>query len=275
MGDYQTILLEVSGGIATLTVNRPEVRNALGKQTVEEIHAALVELAGRDDAGVLILTGAGDKAFVSGADIREIRQRGKRDALEAINQRLFTAIENFAKPVIAAINGYALGGGFELALACDIRIAAEEAVFGFPETGLGIIPAAGGTQRLPRMVGWGKAKELILTGEQIDAHEAERLRLVSKVVPRAELLPTARAYAEKILSRGPLAVQLAKAALNVAARTGLEAGLEFERLAQTILFESKDKLEGTTAFLEKRKPKFRGEELCPAGKTRLCWSRGT
>lgn len=259
MGDYQTILLEVSGGIATLTVNRPEVRNALGKQTVEEIHAALVELAGRDDAGVLILTGAGDKAFVSGADIREIRQRGKRDALEAINQRLFTAIENFAKPVIAAINGYALGGGFELALACDIRIAAEEAVFGFPETGLGIIPAAGGTQRLPRMVGWGKAKELILIGEQIDAHEAERLRLVSKVVPRAELLPTARAYAEKILSRGPLAVRLAKAALNVAARTGLEAGLEFERLAQTILFESKDKLEGTTAFLEKRKPKFRGE----------------
>ncbi len=152
MGDYQTILLEISGGIATLTVNRPEVRNALGKQTVEEIHAALVELAGRDDAGVLILTGAGEKAFVSGADIREIRQRGKRDALEAINQRLFTAIENFAKPVIAAVNGYALGGGFELALACDIRIAAEEAVFGFPESGLGIIPAAGGTQRLPRMV---------------------------------------------------------------------------------------------------------------------------
>ena len=259
MGDYQTILLEVSGGIATLTVNRPEVRNALGKQTVEEIHAALVELAGRDDAGVLILTGAGDKAFVSGADIREIRQRGKRDALEAINQQLFTAIENFAKPVIAAVNGYALGGGFELALACDLRIAAEEAVFGFPETGLGIIPAAGGTQRLPRMVGWGKAKELILTGERIDAHEAERLRLVSKVVPRAELLPTARAYAEKILSRGPLAVQLAKAALNVAARAGLEAGLEFERLAQAVLFESKDKLEGTTAFLEKRKPKFRGE----------------
>jgi enoyl-CoA hydratase len=231
----------------------------LGKQTVEEIHAALVELAGRDDAGVLILTGAGDKAFVSGADIREIRQRGKRDALEAINQQLFTAIENFAKPVIAAINGYALGGGFELALACDIRIATEEAVFGFPETGLGIIPAAGGTQRLPRMVGWGKAKELILTGEQIDAHEAERLRLVSKVVPRAELLPTARAYAEKILSRGPLAVRLAKAALNVAARAGLEAGLEFERLAQAVLFESKDKLEGTTAFLEKRTPKFRGE----------------
>ena len=152
-----------------------------------------------------------------------------------------------------------MGGGFELALACDIRIAAEEAVFGFPETGLGIIPAAGGTQRLPRVVGWGKAKELILTGERIDAREAEQLRLVSKVVPRAELLPTARAYAEKILSRGPLAVRLAKAALNVAARAGLEAGLEFERLAQTVLFESKDKLEGTTAFLEKRKPKFRGE----------------
>ncbi|HKZ52508.1 MAG TPA: enoyl-CoA hydratase-related protein [Candidatus Acidoferrales bacterium] len=259
MSSYKTILLEVSDRIATLTVNRPEVRNALSKETVEEMHAALRTLAARDDVGVLILTGAGEKAFVAGADIREIRERGKREALEAINQELFMAVENFPFPVIAAVGGYALGGGFELALACDLRVAAEEACFGFPETGLGIIPAAGGTQRLPRHIGWGKAKELVLTGEIIDAREAERLGLVSKVVPRAELMAAARALAERILSRGPLAVRLAKLTLNVAARAGLDAGLQVERLAQTVLFESKDKLEGTTAFLEKRKPNFRGE----------------
>lgn len=259
MSDYKTILLEVSERIATLTVNRPEVRNALGKETVEEIHAALRELAARDDVHVLILTGAGDKAFVSGADIREIRQRGKREALEAINQELFTAVDNFPWPVIAAVNGYALGGGFELALACDLRVAAEEAKFGFPETGLGIIPAAGGTQRLPRYVGWGRAKEIIFTGDMIEARRAEELGLVSRVVPRAEVMDAARELAEKILTRGPLATRLAKLSLNVAARAGLDAGLQVERLAQTILFESKDKQEGTTAFLEKRKPKFRGE----------------
>jgi enoyl-CoA hydratase len=259
MTNYKTILLEVGGGMATLTVNRPEVRNALGKETVEEMHSALRELATRDDARVLILTGAGDKAFVSGADIREIRQRGKREALEAINQELFTAVENFPWPVIAAVNGYALGGGFELALACDLRVAAEEAKFGFPETGLGIMPAAGGTQRLPRHIGWGKAKEYILTGEMIDARTAERLGLVSAVVPRGEVLAAARSLAEKILARGPLAIRMAKLSLNVAARAGLDAGLQVERLAQTILFESKDKIEGTTAFLEKRKPEFKGE----------------
>ena len=259
MAKYKTILLEVGDRIATLTVNRPDVRNALGKETVEEMHAALRELAARDDVHVLILTGAGDKAFVSGADIREIRQRGKREALEAINQVLFTAVDNFPWPVIAAVNGYALGGGFELALACDLRVAAEEAKFGFPETGLGIIPAAGGTQRLPRYVGWGRAKEMIFTGEMIDARRAEVLGLVSRVVPRTELMNAARELAEKILTRGPLAIRLAKLSLNVAARAGLDAGLQVERLAQTILFESKDKQEGTTAFLEKRKPKFRGE----------------
>jgi enoyl-CoA hydratase len=256
---YKTILLEVSGRIATLTVNRPEVRNALSKETVDEIHAALRALANRDDIGVVILTGAGDKSFVAGADIREIRERGKHEALEAINQELFTAVENFPWPAIAAVNGYALGGGFELALASDIRVAAETARFGFPETNLGIIPAAGGTQRLPRHVGWGKAKEIILTGRILDANEAEQLGLVSKVVPADELMATAKEFAEKILSRGPLAIRLAKLALNVSARAGLDAGLQVERMAQTVLFESEDKKEGTTAFLEKRKPKFRGE----------------
>ena len=259
MANYNTILLEVGERVATLTVNRPQVRNALGKETVEEIHSALRELGARDDVHVLILTGAGDKAFVSGADIREIRQRGKREALDAINQELFTAVENFPWPVIAAVNGYALGGVFELALACDLRVAAEEATFGFPETGLGIMPAAGGTQRLPRHIGSGKAKEYIFTGEMIDARTAEKLGLVSAVVPRTELMTATRALAAKILARGPLAIRLAKLSLNVAARAGLDAGLQVERLAQAILFESKDKLEGTTAFLEKRKPQFKGE----------------
>ncbi|MFQ5696231.1 MAG: enoyl-CoA hydratase/isomerase family protein [Terriglobia bacterium] len=259
MAAYKTILLEVKDRIATLVINRPEVRNALSLQMVNEIQAALRTLAARDDVGVLILTGAGEKSFVSGADIGELRERGKREALEGVNQELCTAVENFPRPVIAAINGYALGGGFELALACDIRVAAEQARFGFPETNLGIIPAAGGTQRLPRHVGWGKAKELILTGEIVDARKAEQLGLVSRVVPRSELLEAAGEFAEKILARGPLAVRLAKLALNYSARTGLDAGLQLERLAQTVLYESKDKREGTTAFLEKRKPRFKGE----------------
>lgn len=259
MGSYNNLLVEIRDGVAWLTVNRPDVRNALSAELVAEFQIALRELAARAEVGVLIVTGAGDKAFVAGADIRELRQRGRREGLEAINQELFAAIERFPQPVIAAINGYALGGGCELALACDIRIASETATFGFPETGLGIMPAAGGTQRLPRIIGWGKAKELILTGEIIGAAEAARLGLVSKVVPPAELRATAQSYAEKILAKGPLATRIAKLALNTAARAGLDAGLMVERLAQTILFESKDKQEGMAAFLEKRKPKFRGE----------------
>lgn len=256
---FKTLLLDIAGGVATLAVNRPEVRNALDFETIGELHAALDHLRDRDDVGVVILTGSGDRAFVSGADIRELAQRKKRDALLGINQRLFTAVEELPKPVVAAVNGVAFGGGCELAMACDLRVAVEEARFGLPETGLGIIPAAGGTQRLPRLVGWGKARELILTGELIDAAEALRIGLVSKVVPRDRLMPEARAYADKMLARGPLALRLAKLALNASARTGLDTGLTIESLAQAICFESTDKAEGMAAFLEKRKPSFRGE----------------
>ncbi len=251
--------IEVDDSIATLTVHRPDVRNALSRELVDEIHAALRGLAERKDAGVVILTGSGDKAFVSGADIREMRERTRREALMAINQELFSAVEEFPKVIIAAVNGYALGGGCELALACDLRVAAETAKFGFPETGLGIMPAAGGTQRLPRLIGWGKAKELILTGEIVDARTAERLGMVNQVVPAADLPSAARALARKVLSRGPLATRLAKLSLNMAARTGLDTGLQIERLAQAVLFETQDKVEGMTAFLEKRPPRFRGE----------------
>src|SRR5436190_396347 len=169
---YQNIRVDVSESIATLTIDRPDVKNALNLQTVEECHRALAELAGNAGVGVLIVTGAGDSAFVSGADINDIRARGRDEGLAAINSQLFATVERFPRPTIAAINGYALGGGCELALACDIRIAADTATFGQPELGLGIIPGAGATQRLPRLIGLGRAKHLILTGEIIDAKQA-------------------------------------------------------------------------------------------------------
>lgn len=255
---FENILLSCEDRIAVLTVNRPDVRNALDSKTADEIRQGLGEVEGREDVGVVILTGAGDQAFVSGADIRELKTRTAFDGLRALNQTLFTLLEQFPKPIIAAINGYALGGGCELALACDIRVASDRARFGLPETGLGILPGAGGTQRLPRVVGMGRAKELILTGAIIDAAQAERIGLVSKVVPHEQLLPTAKEIAAQILTRSPLATRLAKLALNLAAETSLNSGLVVEKLSQSILYQSEDKLEGMTAFLEKRKPRFRG-----------------
>ncbi len=256
---FKSIKLETDGSLAFLTINRPDVRNALNQETVDEMHLALRDVSCNESVHVLVITGAGDSSFVAGADIGELRDRGKREALQAINQNLFTAVENISQPVIGAINGYALGGGCELALACDIRIASDAARFGFPETGLGIMPAAGGTQRLPRIIGWGRARELILTGRILDAFEAETLGLVSKVVSTTELMGEARTMADKIACRGPLATRMAKLALNASARGGLDVGLQIEKLGQAILFESRDKMEGTTAFLEKRKPKFNGE----------------
>jgi enoyl-CoA hydratase len=252
------IRIDIDGAIATLTFDRPAVRNALNLETVDECHAALRDLAGRPGLGVLILTGAGEAAFVSGADINEMRRRTRDEGLAAINSSLFADVERFPRPTIAAVNGYALGGGCELALACDIRIAADRAKFGQPELGLGIIPGAGATQRLPRIVGLGHAKHLILTGEIIDARRALEIGLVSAVVPPADLLPVARDVANRILRQGPLAARLAKLALNASARVDLDSGLLIETLAQTICYESEDKAEGTAAFLEKRTPKFTG-----------------
>jgi enoyl-CoA hydratase len=207
---------------------------------------------------VLIITGAGESSFVSGADINDIRQRTRADGLAAISSSLCTRVERFPRPTIAAINGYALGGGCELALACDIRVAADSAKFGQPEAGLGIIPAAGATQRLPRVVGLGWAKHLILTGEIIDARQALEIGLVTAVMPASQLQVRARELAKRILRQGPLASRLAKLALNASARVDLDSGLLIETLAQAICYDSEDKREGTTAFLEKRKPKFTG-----------------
>ncbi|PYQ52206.1 MAG: hypothetical protein DMF78_11700 [Acidobacteria bacterium] len=255
---YRNLSLALDARVATLTVSRPQARNALDTDTVEEFHRALDEVL-QGGATVLIVTGAGDKAFVSGADINAIRARGRADALLSINSRLMSAVENHEAVTIAAVNGYALGGGCELALACDLRVASETAVFGLPEPALGIIPGAGGTQRLPRIVGLGRAKEMILTGARWDARQALAAGLVSEVVPAAELLPAARRLAERVLALGPLAVRLAKMALNASSQMPLAAGLVYESTAQAITFDSKDKMEGTTAFLEKRAPRFRGE----------------
>jgi enoyl-CoA hydratase len=259
MSDYRNLRLDLSESIATLTVDRPSVKNALNFDTINELHRALDELAVNADAGVLIITGAGESAFVSGADINDIRARTREDGLAAINSSLFAKIDAFPKPVIAAVNGYALGGGCELALACDIRVAADTAKFGQPELGLGIIPGAGATQRLPRIVGLGWAKHLVLTGDIIDARQALEIGLVTAVMPASQLQVRARELAKRILRQGPLAARLAKVSLNASARVDLDSGLLIETLAQAICYASEDKLEGTTAFLEKRKPKFTGQ----------------
>lgn len=255
---FRNIRVDLTENIATLTIDRPSVKNALDRETVAECHAALQSLESEPTAGVLIITGAGESSFVSGADINDVRQRTRADGLAAISSSLCARVERFPRPSIAAINGYALGGGCELALACDIRVAADSAKFGQPEVGLGIIPAAGGTQRLPRVVGMGWAKHLILTGEIVDARRALEIGLVTAIVPASQLQVRARELATRILRQGPLAARLAKLALNASARVDLDSGLLIETLAQAICYDSEDKREGTDAFLEKRKPRFTG-----------------
>jgi enoyl-CoA hydratase len=245
--------------VAVLRVNRPEVRNALDLATVQELTAGVAALSADGGVGAIVITGAGEAVFVSGADINDIRARSRNDGLAAINSTLFAAIDKCPKVTIAAVNGLALGGGCELALSCDLRVAADHAKFGQPEVGLGIIPGAGATQRLPRIIGLGRAKQLILTGDAIDAPKALEWGLVSAVVPAGELMAHALALAERVLARGPLAIRLAKLALNASARVDLDSGLLIETLAQAICFESADKQEGTTAFLEKRPATFTGE----------------
>jgi len=254
----KNILAEKSDGIALITINREDVRNAIDPQTYHEIIEAMETFASDEEVGAIIITGAGDKSFAAGSDIRQIRKRTLMDGLAAPPQRSLAKIEDIEKPVIAAINGFALGGGCELSMACDIRIASDRAKIGQPEVNLGIIPGAGGTQRLINLVGIGKAKELILTGDIIDATEAERIGLVNKVVPHDQLIDSAKEMAKKILTKGPLAVRLAKMTMNAGVKGGQEAAMLVERFAQSCLMTSKDKTEGTTAFLEKRSPRFLG-----------------
>ena len=252
MSGFETIRVETGDdGVALLTLNRPEVRNAIDLRMVEETHAALAALARDGAARVLVITGAGGKAFVSGADIAELRERGRADALASINQGLVRAVEEHPLPTIAAVAGWALGGGCELAIACDLRVAGEGARFGQPEVGLGIVPAAGGTKRLARLVGLGRAKELIFTGRIVEAAEALAIGLVNRVVPDAEVVPAARALAAEIAKNDALALRLAKVAVHVGAGA-VDAASAVESAAQAICFESDAKRARMTAFLEAR-----------------------
>jgi enoyl-CoA hydratase len=259
MASYETLLVERRERVAVITINRPQKLNALNIQTRAEGAAALEELREDESVRVVVITGAGEKAFVAGADISEFEGRtavSQRDVMTA--RSLFTAVDTFPKPVIAMINGFCLGGGCELALSCDIRVASETARFGQPEINLGIIPGGGGTQRLTRLVGEGKAMELILTGDMIDAQYAYNLGLVNLVVPAADLEAKTLELAGRIAEKSPVALRMAKEAVKTAARANLDEGLRREIDLFALTFSSQDKDEGVRAFLEKRKPDFKG-----------------
>ncbi len=255
------LLVESSGGLCTITLNRPGSMNSLNLSAVEALAAAVNALRFDRSARVAVITGAGEKAFCSGADLKE------RATLSPDQVRLFistirdtfTAIEALPQPVIAAVNGVALGGGTELALACDLRVASDRATLGLTEVKLAIIPGAGGTQRLPRLVGVGRAKELILTGRSVGAAEALAIGLVNRVVPAADLMKAARELADQMLSAGPVALRQAKLAINRGCETDLATGLALETAAYEAVIPTKDREEGLAAFAAKRKPVYKGE----------------
>jgi enoyl-CoA hydratase len=258
--NFENVLYEKKDQIAYVTINRPKVLNALSKATIAELNAAFEDA--RDDAAVrgVILTGAGDKAFVAGADISEMTNDTPLEAEEKTRygQAVTNLIENLGKPVVAAVNGFALGGGCELAMACTIRLAAETAKFGQPEVKIGIMPGYGGTQRLPRLVGSGRALQLILSGEIIPAQEAYRIGLVNEIVPNADLIARAEAILKQINSNAPVGVKFSIEAVNKGLETSLAAGLLIEASLFAICAATEDKKEGISAFLAKRAPKFQG-----------------
>jgi enoyl-CoA hydratase len=247
------VLLERHDDVMLVTLNAPEKRNAIDLEMVQELHRLLDEIVAADEVSVLVLTGAGEKAFAAGADIAQLKERKAKDALMAINAALFRKLENLTVPSIAAVRGYALGGGCELAMACDLRVIGESAKMGQPEVSLGIIPAAGGTYRLPRLVGLGVARELVYTGRIVDAQECLRIGLANRVVPDGEVVKQALALAKEIASRGRLAVRLAKATMNALARPGEAAAVTLESMAQAVLFETDEKHRRMEEFLKKKK----------------------
>lgn len=259
--NYQNILIDIREKIAIVTINRPDKLNALNHQTLTELKDAFEQLNSNNDVSVVILTGSGEKAFVAGADISELN---KLDMLEAkkfaeFGQSVFSYIENFDKPVIAAVNGFALGGGCELALSCHIRIASDNAKFGQPEVNLGIIPGYGGTQRLARLIGSGLAMEMILTGDMVDANEAYRVGLVNKIYPITDLMSKAWEMAQKISLKGQQAIRLAIKAVKTVEEVSLRQGLNVEASLFALCCGTEDFKEGTSAFLEKRKPVFKNK----------------
>lgn len=258
MAELRHVIFD-KGAIATLTVNRPTALNALNREVLEDITRVVREVRHDPAVRVLIVTGAGDRAFVAGADIAAMAKMSAGEGLEfsRLGHRVMASIEELPIPVVAAVNGFALGGGTELALACDLIIASEKARFGQPEINLGLIPGFGGTQRLPHRIGHAKARELIMTGEMLDAKAALALGLAVQVVAPDQLIPAARALAEKLVSKSAVALRQAKAALRAAATTEEDAGLRVEQEAFGVTFASEDRVEGTEAFVAKRPPVWR------------------
>ena len=259
MATEEVVLKRIDGHVATLTINRPDKLNALNIETRGRIVQELDELATNDDVRVVVITGAGDKAFVAGADISEFEGKSPVDQHRVMtDSSVFVAVDRFPKPIIAAINGFCLGGGCELAMACDIRIASEGAKLGQPEINLGLLPGGGGTQRLPRLVGMGAALKLLYTGDFIRADEAHRIGLVDEVVPAGDIAARAKELAEAIAAKSPVALRLIKQAVRTSLRTPLDEGLSQEVSLFALAFASEDMKEGVDAFLNKRKPNFTG-----------------
>ena len=259
MSNYETITVEKRGKVAILTINRPDKLNALNKKVHTEGVAALEEMRKDDSVRVLIITGRGEKSFIAGADISEFEGQTPITQRDLFHEKtFFNTIDAFPKPVIAMVNGFCLGGGTELALACDLRICSENARFSQPEINLGIMCGGGGTQRLPRLIGEGRAMEMALTGDMIDAETAHKFGLVNHVYPAAELEAKTMELAEKIAEKAPIALQLSKEAVKFASRSNLDEGLRREVDLFAICFSTEDKQEGVAAFLEKRKPIFKG-----------------
>lgn len=261
MMEYKNILYVIENGIAIVKINRPKALNALNAETVRELNNLMQDISVDKTVKVVVITGEGDKSFVAGADIKEMSTKNAVEgrAFGQIGQDAFTFIENMSQPVIAAVNGFCLGGGCELACACDIRYASDNAKFGQPEVTLGITPGFGGTQRLPRVIAKGPAKEILYTGQLIDAQEALRLGLVNKVLPQEELMDAVLKLANKIAKNAPIAVQLTKAAVNRGINCDVITGIAYEAEVFGLCFSTDDQKEGMGAFVEKRKPTFTGK----------------
>lgn len=259
--EFETLLIEREGAVAVVTINRPKALNTLNSQVLTDLSQAFTAIGADKEIGAVILTGAGEKSFVAGADITQMKDLNSMEARQfaILGQGVTSLIENLPQPVIAAVNGFALGGGCELAMACDIRIAGDNAKFGQPEVGLGVTAGFGGTQRLPRLVGRGKAKEILFTGDVFGAQEALEIGLVDRVVPAAELKAYALNLAQRIITRGPVAVRLSKAAVNKGLDMDLANALSYEAEVFALCFTTADQKEGMTAFVEKRKANFAGK----------------
>ena len=255
--ELKNVILEKEEHLAIVTINRPKALNALNSETLKDLDTVIADLENDSNIYAVILTGAGEKSFVAGADISEMKDLNENEGKEfgSLGNKVFLRLENLNKPVIAAIQGFALGGGCEISMACDIRIASDKAVFGQPEVGLGITPGFGGTQRLARIVGLGKAKEMIYTARNIKADEAYRIGLVNKVVPLESLMDEAKAMASKIIANAPIAVRMSKDAINRGMQVSIEKAVEIEAENFGKCFASSDQTEGMTAFLERRKEK--------------------